>query len=334
MRALVCTWILLVHSVLDSSHTDILPFSAQGHASSPLLGGSFSDSPLSPFPSHHSFYPNSPVTPSHPFPHQVTQVHLHTASSVSHSLPSHNFQMPQVPPGSLPHPSPFHHPAGGQRHVQRVMARTPSAFSVPQQQQLTSSPRPVTGHLSPHLEQRHHSNHHDQLEQQMNCGLTNSTSLNCLNPRSPQATNEGRLRLQDLGRPSSKRKRRCVQPRMQLSQSLQSGVGFLQPPTKRTMNVFQLPSHPQPGHSAQHAQPAPHHSLTTDPYVPPQLHQRLGPLREPDAFESTYRVGPILGKGGFGTVFAGIRNSDGLDVAIKEIAKSKVNEWGMVSRSI
>ena len=53
-----------------------------------------------------------------------------------------------------------------------------------------------------------------------------------------------------------------------------------------------------------------------------------------DPFERAYRVGPMLGKGGFGTVYAGFRNRDGLHVAIKQIAKSKITEWGTVSPPI
>jgi hypothetical protein len=44
-------------------------------------------------------------------------------------------------------------------------------------------------------------------------------------------------------------------------------------------------------------------------------------------FESLYRMGKLIGRGGFGSVFAGWRLRDQSPVAIKQLKKSKIRNW-------
>jgi serine/threonine protein kinase len=54
--------------------------------------------------------------------------------------------------------------------------------------------------------------------------------------------------------------------------------------------------------------------------------------RDKRAFSQRYRVGPILGKGGFGVVYAGVRRADNLPVAIKHVAIKRVPEWSFIGQ--
>ncbi|KAI1230924.1 Serine/threonine-protein kinase pim-1, partial [Lamprotornis superbus] len=55
--------------------------------------------------------------------------------------------------------------------------------------------------------------------------------------------------------------------------------------------------------------------------------------KEKEPLEQLYRVGPLLGSGGFGSVFSGTRLADGAPVAIKRVARDRISQWGELSLS-
>ncbi|KAM6996734.1 serine/threonine-protein kinase pim-1-like [Passerculus sandwichensis] len=47
-----------------------------------------------------------------------------------------------------------------------------------------------------------------------------------------------------------------------------------------------------------------------------------------EALQERYRLGSLLGRGGFGSVFAATRLSDGAPVAIKRVPRDRIRHWG------
>lgn len=61
--------------------------------------------------------------------------------------------------------------------------------------------------------------------------------------------------------------------------------------------------------------------------VVPNVEEKAEGKNGKEAFSKRYRCGPLLGSGGFGSVFLGHRTSDGLQVAIKQIPRDRVQKW-------
>ncbi|NWH67789.1 PIM1 kinase, partial [Geococcyx californianus] len=60
-----------------------------------------------------------------------------------------------------------------------------------------------------------------------------------------------------------------------------------------------------------------------------ELHPgKLQPGKEQEPLEKLYRVGQLLGSGGFGSVYSGTRLSDNSPVAIKHVPRGRICEWG------
>ncbi|XP_033697021.2 serine/threonine-protein kinase pim-1-like [Tursiops truncatus] len=55
---------------------------------------------------------------------------------------------------------------------------------------------------------------------------------------------------------------------------------------------------------------------------------KLAPGKEKEPLESQCQVGPLLGSGGFGSVYSGIHVTDHLPVAIKHVEKDCISGWG------
>uniref|UniRef100_A0A8C3RHP7 Serine/threonine-protein kinase n=1 Tax=Cyanoderma ruficeps TaxID=181631 RepID=A0A8C3RHP7_9PASS len=63
----------------------------------------------------------------------------------------------------------------------------------------------------------------------------------------------------------------------------------------------------------------------------PSADSRLSPAgKAQEALQERYRVGALLGRGGFGSVYAATRLSDGTPVAIKTVPRNRIRHWGQL----
>ncbi|XP_059334389.1 serine/threonine-protein kinase pim-1-like [Ammospiza nelsoni] len=100
---------------------------------------------------------------------------------------------------------------------------------------------------------------------------------------------------------------------------LGSAAAGPEPPVSRSEE--RTPGHGRPGagegRSGAVAGPGP----SADRRVPPAG-------TEQETLQERYRLGSLLGRGGFGRVFAATRLSDGAPVAIKRVPRNRVRHWG------
>ncbi|XP_068034853.1 serine/threonine-protein kinase pim-1-like, partial [Anomalospiza imberbis] len=93
-----------------------------------------------------------------------------------------------------------------------------------------------------------------------------------------------------------------------------------EPPLSRSRE--RTPGEGRPGAVGGRSGAAPGPGPSADSRVPP-----AGKAQE-EALQERYRLGSLLGSGGFGSVFAATRLSDGAPVAIKRVPRNRVRHWG------
>jgi len=71
-------------------------------------------------------------------------------------------------------------------------------------------------------------------------------------------------------------------------------------------------------------------STATSPKVLERKTIKLESRERAQEFKKLYEITGVVGVGGGGTVYGGVRRYDGLKVAIKQVPKQKVKRWGRV----
>ncbi|XP_053789554.1 serine/threonine-protein kinase pim-1-like [Vidua chalybeata] len=100
---------------------------------------------------------------------------------------------------------------------------------------------------------------------------------------------------------------------------LGSAAAGPEPPLSRCQQ--RRPGDGRPGALGGRSGAAPGPGPSADSRVPP-----AGKAQE--ALQERYRLGSLLGSGGFGSVFAATRLSDGAPVAIKRVPQDRIRHWG------
>ncbi|XP_071311663.1 serine/threonine-protein kinase pim-1-like [Agelaius tricolor] len=100
---------------------------------------------------------------------------------------------------------------------------------------------------------------------------------------------------------------------------LGSAAAGPEPPVPRCEE--RRPGHGRPGAAEGRSEAVAGPGPSADSRVPPAG-------TAPEALQERYRLGSLLGRGGFGSVFAATRLSDGAPVAIKRVPRNRVRHWG------
>merc|ERR1719483_259795 len=160
-----------------------------------------------------------------------------------------------------------------------------------------------------------------------NPGISQSLPPNLANAVPPSSSCPGPHPFNHFHHQSNHRNQHPFQ--QQNYQRLQNAQPLQQPPTADASQLSGSIGAIPAGHLAQDQFPP--NITIPPPQIRPPIAQPMQQHPTGDLFERKYQVGHVLGKGGFGVVYAGIRNSDGLHVALKHVSKTKISEYGQIN---